>query len=258
MQGKLPPLWWNCRRHFVTEPQYQSRILQALETTWPAAGQHSLGPWTLRDGQGGGKRVSAASLRGADATAKDIAEAETAMTALGQDPLFMIRPQDQALDVALEARGYRVIDPVIAYLGPISTLAASLPSGLTAYPLWPPLAVAREIWEDAGIGPARLAVMARANEAKTALLLRRGDHPAGLCFVAMAGDIAMLHALEVVQDQRRHGVGRALVQGAATWAQAHGAQDLALVVTAANVPARALYAGLGMTQQGRYHYRQRP
>ena len=35
-------------------------ILIALEETWPAVARHTMDPWIIRDGQGGGKRVSAA------------------------------------------------------------------------------------------------------------------------------------------------------------------------------------------------------
>jgi N-acetylglutamate synthase len=36
----------------------------AMEATWPPAATTRLGPWLLRDGKGGGKRVSAATLAG--------------------------------------------------------------------------------------------------------------------------------------------------------------------------------------------------
>ncbi len=73
-----------------------------------------LGPWTIRDGQGGGKRVSAATAHSA-VNDDDIAQAEVAMLDLGQTPLFMIRDGDAALDKLLETRGYSVVDPVEMY-----------------------------------------------------------------------------------------------------------------------------------------------
>ena len=36
------------------------RLFAALEATWPPASSQRLGPFRLRDGAGGGKRVSAA------------------------------------------------------------------------------------------------------------------------------------------------------------------------------------------------------
>ncbi|TMV56955.1 GNAT family N-acetyltransferase, partial [Thioclava sp. BHET1] len=35
-------------------------IFAALDASWPAAALHHAGPWLIREGRGGGKRVSAA------------------------------------------------------------------------------------------------------------------------------------------------------------------------------------------------------
>ena len=246
-------------------------LARVMEATWPPARSLTCGPFTLRDGQGGGKRVSAATLNGAERSAWDEADIDRAaagMQALGQDPLFMLTEADDALDRALEARGYAVIDPVVAYAAPVADLVRPLPP-LAAFAHWPPLAVTTEIWAEGGIGPARLAVMARVGGPHTALLARSGPRPgsdghagpegeacSGACFVAISGNIAMLHALEVLPAQRRNGAGRHLLQAAAQWAMDRGAQSLSLVVTRENRPARALYESLGMQSVGQYHYRQ--
>lgn len=224
-------------------------LAEVMETTWPAARRWQLGPFTLRDGAGGGKRVSAASAEG-PFTAQDLDAAEAAMP----EPLFLIRPGDETLDAALDARGWRIVDPVVAYAAPVATLAADLP-GLTAFPHWPPLEIARALWAEGGIGPARIAVMDRVTSPKVALLGRAGDRPAGVAFVACHGAEAMLHALEVREPQRRQGLGRNLLHAAANWAASQGATRLSLVVTRQNVAARALYARLGMQVVGQYHYR---
>ena len=231
-------------------------LFAAMEVTWPAATAMRLGPWTIRDGQGGGKRVSAATAD-ADWTDADIPQAEAAMTALGQPSLFLIRDGDAALDKALEARGYRIVDPVLAYAGPAAPLArADLPF-LGGFPHWPPLAIAVALWAEAGIGPARLAVMERVQTPKTAILARSNDRPAGVAFVATAGNIAMLHALEVTPSLRRQGSAHNILTLAARWALDNGADTLSLVVTEANAGARALYASHGMAVVGHYHYRQK-
>jgi ribosomal protein S18 acetylase RimI-like enzyme len=49
-----------------------------------------------------------------------------------------------------------------------------------------------------------------------------------------------------------------LLEAAARFAAAHGADTLALAVAEANAPARALYRRLGMTEAGGYHYRIAP
>jgi GNAT superfamily N-acetyltransferase len=224
-------------------------LAEVMEATWPPAGRRRLGPFTLRDGNGGGKRVSAASVDG-PFTGADLAALEAAMPA----PLMLIRAGDEALDAALDSHGWRIIDPVVAYAAPIATLTADLPF-LTAFPHWPPLEIARSIWAEGGIGPARLAVMDRVQGPKAALLGRIDDRSAGVAFVACHGAEAMVHALEVRDSQRRQGLGKRLLQAAANWASEEGATRLSLVVTRQNAAARALYARLGMQTVGQYHYR---
>ncbi len=225
-----------------------------LEATWPPAAARREGPWCIRDGRGGGKRVSAATAEG-EWTPADIPAAEAAMAALGQRPLFMIRAGEAALDAALAARGYGVVDPVVAYAAPCALLAEPAPPPLAAFALWPPLELMRDLWAETGIGPARQAVMARAQGPKAAVLGRVSDRAAGMGFVAIAGDRAMLHALEVLPRVRRRGCASAILRVAAAWAQDHGASGFSLAVTEANAGARALYASLGMQVVGQYHYR---
>lgn len=233
------------------------QILAALDATWPAARVIPTGPWLLREGQGGGQRVSAATAVNAVNDA-DIDEADAAMLALGQNPLFMIRAQDAALDLLLEKRGFEIKDPVTAYVAPLSNLQGDLPS-VAVTPAWPPLSIQREIWAKAGIGPARVAVMDRVQNPKTTHFGRSGDVPAGTAFTAIDGKLAMLHALEVLCDHKRRGVGRQIMTGAANWAATQGAQWLSVLVVNSNREANAFYQSLGMTNSGiGYHYRRAP
>lgn len=224
-------------------------LAEVMEATWPPAGRQTLGPFTLRDGAGGGKRVSAASLDG-PFTEADLDALEAGMT----QPLVLVRAEEIALDTALAARGWAIVDPVLAYAAPVARLTADLP-GLTAFPHWPPLQIARSIWARGGIGPARLAVMDRVRGPKAALLGRIDDRPAGVAFVACHGTEAMVHAVEVRDSHRRQGLGRSLLQASANWAADQGAARLSLVVTRQNAAACALYARLGMEVVGEYHYR---
>ena len=178
------------------------------------------------------------------------------MQAMGQPPLFLIREGDAPLDAVLAARGYGVVDPVVAYAIAVDALPAA--PWMTTFPHWPPMAVAREIWEMGGITGPRLAVMERAQGAKTAIMSRVGDRTAGVAFVALHGQVAMLHALEVSPAHRRRGSAQNLLAAAAAWTKAAGGNRLALVVTAANGAARALYEKCGMQMFGQYHYRAWP
>lgn len=216
----------------------------ALAATWPAAATRDLGPVRLRDGAGGGSRVSAATFE-APWCPGDITVAETAMRAEGRAPLFMLRRGEEALDAELAARGYEVMDPTLILAAPLAMLASCLHATS-----WPPDPAQRALWASGGIGPERLAVMERAPSPKTVLHLADG-----CAFVAAHAGTAMLHALEVAPQARRRGTGRALMGMAAGWAREAGASLLALAVTRANAPARALYEQLGFAEIASYHYR---
>lgn len=231
-----------------------SDFAQAMEATWPPLATFRHGPWLIREGAGGGKRVSAASAE-ADWDDADLPAAEAAMQALGQEPLFVIWPWDEALDSTLAAKGYEKFDPVLGYAAPVAAFAP--PNPMAAFPHWPPMQIATDIWEGGHIGPGRLAVMHRVRGAKTAILGRTEDKPSGTAFVAVHDDTAMIHALEVRPSMRRRGAGRQILCAAAQWAANNGADRLALAVTEANESARALYASFGMQVVGNYHYRVR-
>ena len=81
------------------------------------------------------------------------------------------------------------------------------------------------------------------------------DRVSGVTFVATEGSRAMLHALHVTPGLRRQGSAVNILRKAALWAQDHGATELFLAVTKANVAANALYASLGMQIVENYHYR---
>lgn len=232
------------------------RLYEACEQTWPAARRFDLGNWTLRNGKGGGKRVSAATANG-PVTDADIPQAEAAMQDMGQTPLFMIRDGDAALDGMLAARGYAVVDPVVMYTLPIEKLTDVPIPHVTAFNLWEPLAIMREVWARGGVGPARLDVMNRA-KTKTSILARCQDQPGGVAFAAVHDSVCMVHAVEVPAHQRRQGVAQWMMRRAAFWGQAQGATELMALCVEQNEGANAFYRALGFSEQGRYHYRQYP
>jgi GNAT superfamily N-acetyltransferase len=227
------------------------RLFAAMEATWPSADVRRDGPLTLRLGRGG-NRVTAATLDGTpDGALLDRAEA--AMRAAGQAPLWMVRPGNEDLDDVLAARGYRVHEPVWLYLA--SLAAAEPPPRVSAFAIWPPIAIQRDLWADGHIDADRLAVMERVAGPKSALLARIDDRPAGVAFVAVSDGIGLIHALHVPDALRRRGAARNLMRMAGSWARAQGADWLALAVTRANVAGNGLYASLGMEIVEQYHYR---
>ena len=231
-----------------------AKLAEVCEATWPPASQKALGAWTIREGQGGGNRVSAAT-EAWPVTDADLPVAENAMKALGQVPLFQIREGDDRLDTLLETHGYEVRDPVNLWAVATAGLAeAPIPRG-TVYTMWPPLELVNDIWTEGGIGEARQAVMRRAACEKTAILVRSGDYPAGVAFAGIHDGVAMIHALFVKPSMRRQGAGGMMIRAAAKWAQKHGVNTLGLMVTQGNHAANPLYADLGMSRVGHYHYR---
>ncbi|TDT73237.1 acetyltransferase (GNAT) family protein [Litoreibacter halocynthiae] len=229
-------------------------LFDVVEATWPAAKETQVGPWLIRDGQGGGKRVSAARPVG-PVTQNDVALAVAEMKKLGQPALFSLRPEDGQLDSILAQMGYEVLDPSILFIG--SLFEETVPP-VTAFDIWPPLQIMKDVWSEGGIGPGRIAVMERVTGPKTSILGRISDRAAGCAFVAIHGTTAMVHAVEVLPDYRRHGLARNMMYAAARWAKEQGAEHFSLVTTGSNVAAQSLYSSLGLSVVGRYHYRMKP
>lgn len=229
-------------------------LFAVIEATWPAVALHPCGPFTLREGGGGGKRVSAATCD-RPVTASEIAEAESAMATLGQTPLFMVRGDQPGLDDELAKQGYRALDPTVIMSAPIDLVAGDGPPRVRAFPVWPVLAIQRELWAAGGIGPARVAVMERARTPKTSILGRIDDTPAGTAYVGLHDGTAMAHAVETVPRFRRRGCAVNMMRAGALWARGQGAQRFAILTVRENLPAQALYSSLGMQPVGHYHYR---
>lgn len=226
-------------------------LFDVVEATWPAANEKQVGPWLIRRGQGGGKRVSAARPIG-PVKQSDVALAASEMGKLGQPALFSLRPEDGQLDTILDRMGYEVIDPSILFIGPLPE--AKVPP-VTAFDIWPPLQIMKDVWAEGGITAGRIAVMERVTGPKTSILGRVSDRAAGCAFVAIHGKTAMVHAVEVLPDYRRNGLARNMMHAAARWAKDQGAEHFSLVTTGSNVAAQSLYSSLGMSVVGRYHYR---
>jgi ribosomal protein S18 acetylase RimI-like enzyme len=244
--------------------QARTEILALLAATWPTAEQQEAGPFLLRDGAGGGKRVSCASLIAPDWAGEGIDAAAQAMRALGQVPLFMIWPDwppDAALDAALQCAGYGQVDPVMIYCAPCARLAAQAVALAEAgvepdvRAVWPPPDTLRVAWQAGGVGPARQAVMDRVPGRKAAIWVQRAENVVGLAFIAQSGAQVMLHALHIAPEWRRQGLASLLMRGAAQGSMSRGADQLCLAVAAANTPARAMYERLGLQPIAGHHYR---
>lgn len=225
-------------------------LFDVIEATWPAASRSRAGPFIIRDGAGGGKRVSAVSLEGSFSADN--------IVALEKHDLFSVREGQDDFDLALEQSGFEIFDPSILYSCPIQQLADQELPRVSAFEIWPPLQIMYDVWEAGGIGEARQNVMHRADCPKTSILGRVSDRAAGAAFVAVHNKVAMVHAVEVHPDHRRKGLAKLMMICAAKWGVAQKADTMALVTTQANEASKALYTSLGMSLAGSYHYRMRP
>lgn len=228
-------------------------VAAAFEATWPATETVRCGGIVVGRGRGAGGRVSSARADGPWCE-RDLDAAEAQHRAWDQPPLFRAWDDDRELISALTTRGYRPDTPTLVMAAPIGALTDRPLPRVTAFAVWPPLAIQREIWAAGSIDPARQAVMEQVPEPKAALLGRIRDRAAGAGFVACHGDIGMVHAVEVLPDFRRQGLAGWMMRQAAFWAADHGATRIALAVSRANAGAQATYASLGFAQAGSYTY----
>lgn len=225
----------------------------AFQATWPAAEYARAGGLQIGRGQGGGGRVSAARAAGPWQPA-DIDGAVAVQRGWGQPPLIAVEDDDDGLSQALAGRGWQPSRATVMLQAPVAALARRPIPPVTALPLWPPLAIQRDLWTRMGVGPPRQAIMDRAAGPKWAILGRSEDRAAGCAFVAVAGRVAMLHALVVVPWLRRRGLAGWMTCRAAGLGAEAGAEVLALAVLRDNAPALALYAALGFSPVGGYAY----
>lgn len=229
-------------------------LARAFETTWPAAEYAEAGGFRIGRGMGGGGRASSARALGPDWDADAIARVAEIQRGWNEAPLFRVADSDTALQQALTAQGFAPINPTAILAADCAMLAGRALPRLSAFEIWPPLAIQRSIWAAGAIGPGRQAAMERVGLPKAALLGRVQDRAAGAGFVAVDGPVAMIHAIETLPALRRQGVGGWLVGKAAAWALGQGATRLALAVGRGNTGARALYDRLGFQELGGYGY----
>ena len=81
------------------------------------------------------------------------------------------------------------------------------------------------------------------------LILRHGDSIVGSVMVGDDGHRGWVYYLAVAPDQRRHGVGRALMAAAEAWLRARGVAKLQLMVRDGNALAIDFYTALGFAPQ---------
>ena len=97
-----------------------------------------------------------------------------------------------------------------------------------------------------------------ARETRSFRLRGTDDRAAGAGFAAVQGDVAMVHAVEVLPAFRRQGVAGWMMRQAALWAADRGALRIGLAVSRDNAAARATWDRLGFVEAAGYAYYARP
>lgn len=110
----------------------------------------------------------------------------------------------------------------------------------TVVALWSRCGLTRP-WND----PEADVALVEATENATILVARAGERIVGAAMTGHDGHRGALYYLGVDPDQRRGGVGRALVRAAEDWCRSHGAPKVNLLVRNENQAVLAFYAALG-------------
>lgn len=232
-------------------------LAEAFEATWPAAEYADSGGFRVGHGAGAGGRVSSARAAGVWRP-EDIPAAIAQHEEWQQRPLFRVLDDDAALIEALAGHGFRRENPTLIMELETQALTDREIPRVTAFPIWPPLAIQREIWASGNIGPARQQVMTRVPAPLTSILGRIEDRAAGAAFVAAHSGVAMVHCVEVLPALRRKGLAGWMIRSAAIWAAEQGAERIGLAVSRANGGAVALYREMGFREVAGYSYYARP
>jgi len=231
-----------------------SSIFETIDLTWPAKEFLELPEWKLRKSIKGGKRVSAVTAIGKSGIPA-IQFVENTLEEWCQDKLFMIKAGENSLDEALKERGYCIVDPTNIWSISAEALSMQQIPPVTAFSIFPPLAIQREIWTANGIDTSRIEIMDRVKTPKTTIFGRTNAKPAASAFVAVSNKIAMVHALIVDHKFQRQGMGKHVMQKVGVWAHQQGAESVVVLCTKQNQSANNFYKILGMKVLGEYHYR---
>ncbi len=240
------------------------RIEETCFNAFPSLQQVLLGDWLLRFSAGVSRRANSVNpLRPeCGGIAAAIAAAGPLYEAQGLPTIFRVPSiVDPALDRELAAIGYISEGESCVLYGAIDALGAAADPGVRLLRSPEPEFLAAMV-DLQGYGEAQAAIYRRivgaiALPARFALLAVDGE-PAALAYGAVHDGILCYESVITDPCRRRQGLARRVIAALAEWARDSGATGACLQVEAANAPARALYAGFGLGELYRYHYRREP
>jgi len=251
------------------------RVEEASLNAWPALQQVLLDGWVLRFSKGFTRRANSVTpvYRSTQPPLEKIRYCENLYAREGLPTYFRLTTWQDAdgLDEALAGRGYAQQESARVLHRSLATGTLAPGPGFTLAPLGSFLATYTELTglkghlENSGLDGQAAANLhgsvLRAIRGETVFgLLADGGQPVACGMAVVEGELAGLFDIVTHPDCRRRGYGRILVQSLLAHATAMGASHAYLQVLADNVPALALYDGLGFSTLYEYWYRvsQRP
>ncbi len=172
-----------------------------------------------------------------------------------QDKLFMIKADQNSLHEELQKRGYCIVDPTNIWSIPSKSLSIQQIPPVTAFSIFPPLAIQKELWMANGIDASKIAIMDRVQTPKTTIFGRINAKLAASAFVAVANKITMVPALVMDHKCQRQDMGKFVIQKVGAWAHQQGAESVVVLCTKQNQSANNFYKILEMLVIGQYYYR---
>jgi N-acetylglutamate synthase len=238
------------------------RVEEVCFAAWPALSEILLGDWRLRFASGLTRRSNSAnplhnSPSGIDDSVEDCA---AQFRARGLPTIFripsMVKPQ---ADRALDRLGYVVDGECVVLHGELKSPAgerdARVVLEVAASPQW--LAAMMELQQYNQPQAAVYEQLVRLVRAPAAFVgFRVHETLVALAYGVISNETLCLESVITHPGHRGRGYMRLTLAALFAWAAARGASQACLQILAGNLPARALYGGLGLKRElYRYHYR---
>lgn len=230
---------------------------------WPTLDERSLGGWRIRFAKGVTRRANSVLALASPGCDVDIAiERAQQMYSARDLPTYFQMTQaslPRSLDTRLAERGYAKEMRVyveVSELRPISHVESDVRILIEDAPT--------DMWIDCytrGGGysdhqmQVRLDIISRCRESKCMATAFFGDQAVGIGLGVTDGQWLGLFSIITLPGYRRRGVAESVSSNLAAWAQSKGATHAFLQVETDNMPARALYDGMGFEIAYEYWYR---